>query len=946
MRKFLVFTFVMMVALATFAQNSKPINGYVVDKATGEKLYAATVRLINQADEKKTYNVVTGYEGEFSFPKVVVGNYNMEVGYLGYKTRIIKLNLNSNKLPNLSPIELSEDAVLLSSVEVVGRATRAEQKGDSLIYNADAFKVMQGSSAEDLLSKMPGIVVEGGTIQAQGESVRRIFVDGKEFFDGDVNLAIKNLPSDIIASIEVFDKMSEQAEFTGFDDGESVKTINIVTKGGFTEGTFGKMYGGYGTEDRYNAGGNINMFNGDRRVSILGMANNVNNQNFSQDDVAGVMASSSGGGRGRKGGGGGGGKGGGGGGGKGGGGRGGSSGGSNASDFMVGEMGGITTSSALGVNYVDKWGDKLKVTGSLFYNQSANTTETDSDLEYFEASLQGKTYEELRQAEMENYNVRFNMRIDYDIDEKNKLQIRPKASFQTNKKDDYLFGQNLFEEELTTSTETTSFTDTKAYTIGTDIDYKHAFNKPGRSISLNLGGTVTDNDGESYYDYFNKTYSADGVEEEQQLQKKVSDTRKYSYKGNLAYTDQFMEKLMFQLNYKFSYSDDESDKKSYNKSPLSDLYDQLDESLSNVASSDYFTHSGGVSLRYRNGKKFSLMGGVNVQQAILETDQEYPRVMNVKQSYTSVLPSMLMNYTINNGNSFRFQYRSSSSAPSMNDLQDVVDNTNPLMVTSGNSNLKEQLTHSATLRYTRTMKSGQTFIAMLGGTVRANYVSDSSFIAKENIEIAPGVILDKGSQFTKPVNMSGYYSMQGLLTYGFPVDFMKSNINLSVSANYANVPNIFEGTKNMTRELNLIPKVVIGSNISERVDFTLSYSAGMNYAKSDLAGSEANQYMNHAAQAKFGWTIWKGVTLGSTFRYICYAGLDENIDYYLLNASIGKRFLKNNAAEIKLEAFDLLKQNQAFTRNVGSNYFEYVSSNVLKPYVMLSFIYTLRPKAK
>lgn len=944
MRKFLIFTIVMMAVLTAFAQNSKPINGYVVDKATGEKLYAATVRLINQADEKKTYNVVTGYEGEFSFPKVAVANYTMEVGYLGYKTRIIKINLNNTKLPNLSPIELSEDAVLLSSVEVVGRATRAEQRGDSLIYNADAFKVMQGSSAEELLAKMPGIVVEGGAIQAQGESVRRILVDGKEFFDGDVNLAIKNLPSDIIASIEVFDKMSEQSEFTGFDDGQSIKTINIVTKSGFTEGTFGKMYGGYGTEDRYNAGGNINIFDGNRRVSILGMANNVNNQNFSQDDVAGVMSSSSGGGRGRKGGGGG--KGGGGkGGGGGGGGRGGS-GGSSASDFMVGEMGGVTTSSALGVNYVDNWGSKIKATGSLFYNQSANTTETDSELEYFEASLQGRTYKELKNSEMENYNVRFNMRIDYDIDDRNKLQIRPTASFQTNEKENYLFGQNLLDGALISSTSTNSFTDTKAYNIGTDIDYKHAFSKRGRSLSLNLSGTVSTNNGDSFYDYLNASYSAESVEESRVLQQRISESKKYSYKGNLAYTDQFLEKMMFQLNYKFSYSDDESDKKTYNKSPITDLYDQLDESLSNVASSDYFTHSGGVSLRYRNGKVFSLMGGLNVQQAILQTDQEYPRLMHIKQSYTSLLPSMLMNYTINGGNSLRLQYRSSSSAPSMNDLQDVIDNTNPLMVSAGNANLKEQITHSATLRYTRTMKGGQTFIAMLGGTLRTDYVSDSSFVAKEDMEIAPGVILDKGSQFTKPINMSGYYSLQGLLTYGFPVDFLKSNVNLSVSANYANVPNIFEGVKNNTRELNLIPKIVIGSNISERVDFTLSYSAGMNYAKSDLEGSESNQYMNHAAQAKFGWTIWRGVTLGSTFRYICYAGLDENIDYYLLNASISKRFLKNNAAEIKLEAFDLLKQNQAFTRNVGSNYFEYVSSNVLKPYVMLSFIYTLRPKAK
>lgn len=168
-----------------------------------------------------------------------------------------------------------------------------------------------------------------------------MLVDGKEFFDGDVNLAIKNLPSDIIAGIEVFDKKSEQAEFTGFDDGEEIKTINIVTKGGFRQGTFGEVSAGYGTEDRYKVNGNVNFFNEDRRISLLGMSNNVNQQNFSQEDLAGVMSSGASGkrrGGGRKGG------------------RGGASGG-NASDFMVGSTGGVTSSNGLGINYVDQWGE-------------------------------------------------------------------------------------------------------------------------------------------------------------------------------------------------------------------------------------------------------------------------------------------------------------------------------------------------------------------------------------------------------------------------------------------------------------------------------------------------------------------------------------------------------------------------------------------------------------
>lgn len=302
--------------LALMAQS---LSGTVTDKSTKESLISATVQLISS--EGKSSYTSTDLNGFFQFKKLQPGTYTLQITYVGYKAYKEKLDL-STKQQRQVKIEMSEDARLLGEVSVQGRATRAEQKGDSLMYNAEAFQVMMGSSAEDLLAKMPGIVVEGGTIQAQGEQVQKVLVDGKEFFDGDVNLAIKNLPSDVIASIEIFDKKSEQAEFTGFDDGEEVKTINIVTKSGFRQGTFGEVSGGYGTDDRYKVNGNINFFNDDRRISILGMSNNVNQQNFSQEDLAGVMsAGNSGKGRGGRGGG-----------------KAGSPGGNNASNFMVGRL--------------------------------------------------------------------------------------------------------------------------------------------------------------------------------------------------------------------------------------------------------------------------------------------------------------------------------------------------------------------------------------------------------------------------------------------------------------------------------------------------------------------------------------------------------------------------------------------------------------------------------
>lgn len=906
---------------------AQSLSGTVTDKTTKEGLISATVHLVS-SDGKSSYTS-TDLNGNFQFKRLQPGIYTLQVTYVGYKSYKAKQTFSEGQEKRVK-IEMTEDAQLLGEVSVQGRATRAEQQGDSLLYNAEAFQVMMGSSAEDLLAKMPGIVVEGGTIQAQGEQVQKVLVDGKEFFDGDVNLAIKNLPSDVIASIEVFDKRSEQAEFTGFDDGEEVKTINIVTKGGFRQGTFGEVSGGYGTDDRYKVNGNLNFFNDDRRISVLGMSNNVNQQNFSQEDLAGVMAAgNSGRGRGGRGG--------------GGGGRSGAPGGSSASNFMVGSLGGVTSANGLGLNYVDQWGEKWKITGSYFFNQSDNLTQQQTDREYFESVLPGMTYSEYQENSMKNWNHRFNMKLDYQMTERTSLQFRSTLSFQNNDSYGLLQGQNLVNGTTDSETETTSMGKSNAYNIGADLMLRHRFLKEGRTLSLMLSGKMSNTDGDTYTDYLNTLYGLElSPVTDDYSQWKQTMNRQYTLRSNLSYTEKLTDNLQLQLGYKMSYTDSENDKKTYDRSAVTDLYDQLDESLSNEYQSGYLTQAGNVGLRYRAGK-LSAMLGVDAQWANLKGDLVYPQPDGLSHNYFSVLPSFTLRYSLDRTNSFQLRYRSRSSSPSVTDLQNVIDNSNPLFLSTGNPNLDQQVSHTANLRYLRTTKSGHTFIAMVGATIQQDYVADSTFVAKEDIALSPTVTLNKGSQFTRPVNLDGYYSLQSMVTYGFPVDFIRSNINFSLSANYANVPTIFDGVESRTRELNLIPKLIIGSNISKNLDFTASYSAGINKVFSSLDSAAGSDYVTHTAAAKLGWTFFWELTFRSTFNYIGYTGLDTGTeDYFLWNLSLGKKFLKNNAAEIRIEAFDVLKQNQAFTHRTGSNYYDYVNSNVLQPYAMISFVYTIR----
>lgn len=444
--------------------SAQSLSGVVKDKTSDEVLISATVKLV--PENGSALFTTTDLSGQFYFNKLKSGTYVLNISYIGYKAfmETVKIANTSNKIN----VYMQENSQLLGEVAVKGRATRAEQRGDSLMYNAEAFKVMQGSSAEDLLAKMPGVVVEGGIVQAQGEQVKKILVDGKEFFEGDVSLAVKNLPSDIIASIEIFDKKSDQSEFTGFDDGEEVKTISIVTKTGFRQGTFGEMTAGYGTDERYKVNGNLNFFNENQRISVLGMSNNVNQQNFSQEDLTGILSSNSG--NKRKGF-------------RNGGGKKGYQSGSSVADFMIGSMDGLTSTNGLGLNYVDQWGKKLKITSSYFFNKSDNQTLQQTNRNYLDAALAGMSYEEYKENYLTNWNHRFNFKLDYQINERSSLLFRPSLSFQNMDSNNSLQGTNKTDETLSNETSTTTVGENKAYNLGADLLFRHRFTKPGRTLS-------------------------------------------------------------------------------------------------------------------------------------------------------------------------------------------------------------------------------------------------------------------------------------------------------------------------------------------------------------------------------------------------------------------------------------------------------------------------------
>ena len=320
--------------LTSHAQTSS-ISGNLQDDTNKKPVRGATISLLLRRDSTLVKNALSDSAGYFNFSNIVKDSFIVTINAIDYQqyVSLVVLKDSSIDLGTLSLIRQGKD---LSNVTIVAKAPPVSQKGDTTQYSASQYKVNPDATAEELIKKMPGITVDkAGTVTAQGEQVKKVTVDGKDYFGDDATATLKNLPAEIIDKIQVFDRLSDQAQFTGFDDGNSSKSINIVTKTGNRNGQFGRIYAGYGTDDRYAAGGNVSFFKGDRRLSLVGLFNNINQQNFGNEDLLGVTSSAAGG-RG--------------GGGRSGGNRGGGGNSGNANNFLVGQQNGISTTNAFGIN--------------------------------------------------------------------------------------------------------------------------------------------------------------------------------------------------------------------------------------------------------------------------------------------------------------------------------------------------------------------------------------------------------------------------------------------------------------------------------------------------------------------------------------------------------------------------------------------------------------------
>lgn len=916
------------------------ISGLVRSTDSSTNLNGAVVSLRSNADSTGIKTTLTDSLGRFRFFELPADSFRITISSIGYGTTTLNVKIDTADV-DLGMITLTPTDDVLSSVTVTASAAPVVQKGDTVQFSASQYKVNRDASAEELAKKIPGITVENGQVKANGENVQKVTIDGRELFGDDATAALRNLPAEVIDKIQVFDRLSDQAQFTGFDDGSSTKGINIVTKANMRNGQFGRIFAGYGTDNHYQAGGNATFLHDNRKISLVGNFNDINQQNFASQDLLGVTSTNTqrgfGGGSGGRGGGGGGGP-------RGGGGGQGGGGFGNSNNFLVGQQNGINKTNAVGINYADNWGKKIVVSASYFFNNTNNNVDELVKRTYLLDGI--PNYNQATITSSTNNNHRFNMRFEYMIDSANQLIITPSLSFQDNHSNRIVSTSFLDPATDSTRSRTVNYNNSNrsGNNLNNNILWRHSFPKKGRTLSVNLNTAYNQRTGDVYTNVFDTTFTSTGFIDSASRRYTDQTSSGNTISANIAYTEPVGKYAQLQFNFNPTWSKSKADQEAFTYDPISNKYAFFDSSLSSKFDNNYRTQNGGVAYRYGT-KDNQVSFGVNYQATQLNSDQDFPRDLNVSKSFQNILPNAMLRLKLSQRSNIRLFYRASTNQPTVTQLQDVYDITNAPFITAGNPELVQQYMHTLSGRYTfSNTGKGILVVANVFAQAGNNYITNATYVPQQDSLLTPDITLKAGQQLTKPVNLDGYWNLRSFLTFAMPVKAIKSSVNFNGGIAFSRLPGIINNVYNISNNTTYTAGLVIASNISQYIDFTASYTANFNTVKNKLQPDLNSHYFSHLAGLQLNLLSKNGWFFQNDLTNQLYSGLSAgfNQNYFIWNMSAGKKFLANQAGELKLSVFDLLKQNRSISRNVTETYYDDIRNTVLQQYFMLTFTYNLR----
>ncbi len=927
-----------------YAASTTAVHGRFVDPATHAPVAGVLVKLTAASDTSDVHRATASDDGKFEIKELGVHSYRFEATRVGYAPLRMVIRV-TDKNQDLGVLQLASESVPVTGITVTESPAPATQKADTTEYRASAVKINKDATAEDLVQKLPGVTMENGQIKAHGENVQNVLVNGRPFFGSDPTAAMRNLPADVVDRIQVYDRASDQAEFSGFDDNQSQKTMNFILRDVKTQ--FGKVYGGYGDQDRYQAGGNATIVRGPMRLTAIGMSNNINQRNFSIQDLFGGLtgtAPGSGGGGAPRimmfGGGGGF---------RPGGGQqirlGGFGGGAfDPSSFLVGQQTGISTTHSGGLNYVGLWGPRLQVSSSVFINATNNDNVQSLSRQYLPPQDSLAFYDQGTISDGRNGNQRFDARLEWTPDSLNSAILQPRLYFQNNDGGSDADGVNrTLSGGVVSAANSHTFDSIDGNNLSSRLTLRHRFARRGRNVSVdfNVGHIRREGDGtqRSLTDFFGDSTAVHDTLD----QRSTSDTRTNSFSTRVAFTEPLAPSLQAQLIYNPSFTHSDADARTHRLDPQTGDYSVADSTLSNTFANRNRIQNGGLSLLYSFGP-WRLLGNGSYQNTRLHSEQTFPATTTIERTFDEFLPSLTLSGNFANRRNLRLSWNTSSSPPNIGQLQDVVNNSNPLSLSTGNPALRPSYNRSITLRISEAdpMHSKSRFLFM--NLVRTSHTVANSVFTAPNDTTVDGVFLARGTQLTTPVNLDHSWVANAFGVYSRPLPILKSILSLNGGGTFNRTPTLLNGRINQGSTYALRFGSVLASNISPNLDFTVLYQGSYNLSRYTLTSSNTGDYYSHTLGLRFNAVALHGIVVREEVNHNLQSQVPTAYgqDVVLWNTTLGKKLLKNDRGEIRVTATDVLEQNRSVSRSVTETYVQDSRDQALGRYVQAVFTYTFR----
>lgn len=885
---------------------SADLSGTVMDKEDGSTLPYATVELLNVKDSSFVKGEACDLEGAFSIKNVEVGPYLLRVSFMGYNTVYRNIQVKETQERPLR-VRLTADKVMLEEVKILAAATPVVVKEDTLVYNAEAFRVTDGAMLEDLVKKLPGAQLsKDGKLVVNGKEIKKVLVDGKEFFSNDPKVSLKNLPANIVDNIKTYNKKSDSATMTGVDDDDDEMVLDLTVKKGMKNGWIGNFTGGAGhdlyethPDFRYELGANLSRFKENSNFSVISSLNNVNSTGFTD-------------------------------------------GGMSYNGQNRGAGNGITTSGILGVTFAKEKSKQFEYGGNVQYRHTKNDVEKKTKKETFRTS--GSTFrndESTSQRKGDDVSTEF--RFKWNPDSMTNIMFRPVLNYSHSNTESHTLTDNFTTARLRNNNKVSDQTSTSdRLGFNATLRFVRKLNTKGRNLSLSAGTSGNTSPSDVYNTSTTHFYTYD--EEEQMAEDSLFMTDRYTDRksNNLtyyvegAYTEPIFKNHFLQFRYRYQRRDANSYSYVYDRDDMTSYVDSLSSSIEN----NYNNHQANVILQGKYEKLNYNVGFTFQPQSSSTYNFVGPNKDNNKrQTVFNFSPNLMLRIKFDKQSNLMFRYRGQSAAPDVEYLQEVIDESDPLNLMYGNPNLKPTYTHNASVRFKKYISETQ-----------RSWMVNASYRMVQNA-IMNRLVYDTqtGVQCSYKENVNGNWNMDGSLIFNTPLRNKDFIFSTTTRGNYEENVSLESGASIEKQMLKILTKVV---GASEKISLTyrgsrfdMGLSGIIDYQKSRNDMRKSSNYETFDYQAEYEVTVklpWK-MELSSDLDWHLYKGYSDgfNDQEWLWNAQLSKSFMKNNAGVLRFKVFDLLGQQGNLSRKISDSSISDTEYNTLGSYFLLQFSYKL-----